>query len=107
MYMPCLADDLLACRLWGLQDVPMPVLDPEVQKSFDVAYENIKAFHQAQKNTEALSVETMPGVVCRRVSRPIGNPRLPPPLFHPNPTLPSWIPRRVFLHLRNAVKHLY
>jgi len=54
-----------------LKDVPMPVLDPEVQKSFDVAYENIKAFHQAQKNTEALSVETMPGVVCRRVSRPI------------------------------------
>jgi histidinol dehydrogenase len=50
----------------------MPTLDPEVQAAFDVAYDNIHKFHQAQKQQAPLVVETMPGVVCRRVSRPVG-----------------------------------
>lgn len=51
--------------------LPAPVLDQDVTAAFDVAYENIKKFHEAQK-TGGIEVETMPGVTCRRVSRPIG-----------------------------------
>jgi histidinol dehydrogenase len=47
------------------------VLPEEVTAAFDVAYNNIRAFHAAQRGGDA-SVETMPGVVCRRVTRPIG-----------------------------------
>ena len=39
-------------------------------KAFDVAYANIRAFHEAQRGTD-VSVETMPGVRCGRVTRPI------------------------------------
>ncbi|POR32724.1 Histidine biosynthesis trifunctional protein [Tolypocladium paradoxum] len=46
-------------------------LDPETIKAIDTSYENIKKFHSAQKEGKALSVETMPGVVCGRFSRPI------------------------------------
>lgn len=53
------------------QDLPMPDLDPEVKKAFDVAYANISAFHAAQQQPDS-EVETMPGVRCRRVTRPIG-----------------------------------
>jgi histidinol dehydrogenase len=42
-----------------------------VTDAFDTAYSNIKAFHEAQI-TAPIEVETMPGVRCRRVSRPIG-----------------------------------
>ena len=53
------------------QDLPAPQgLDPEVTAAFDVAYANIRAFHEAQR-TPTLEVETMPGVICRRVTRPI------------------------------------
>ena len=52
--------------------LPAPVLDQDVTAAFDVAYENIKKFHEAQK-TGGIEVETMPGVTCRRVSRPIGS----------------------------------
>jgi len=54
-----------------IEDIPMPTLDPEVQAAFDVAYDNIHKFHMAQKQQAPLVVETMPGVVCRRVSRPV------------------------------------
>ena len=37
-----------------------------------MAYDNIAAFHQAQAGLADVDVETMPGVRCRRVSRPIG-----------------------------------
>lgn len=47
------------------------MLDPETQAAFDVAYANIKTFHEAQQSG-TLEVTTMPGVVCRRVTRPIG-----------------------------------
>ncbi|WIA11891.1 hypothetical protein OEZ85_011976 [Tetradesmus obliquus] len=52
------------------QDLPWPVLPEEVARAFDVAYANITAFHEAQRGAD-LSVETMPGVTCRRVTRPI------------------------------------
>ena len=54
-----------------MQDVPEPVLPRDVTAAFDVAFSNIKAFHEAQQY-ESVSVETMPGVTCRRVARPIG-----------------------------------
>ncbi|KJZ71542.1 Histidine biosynthesis trifunctional protein [Hirsutella minnesotensis 3608] len=46
-------------------------LDPETIKAIDTSFENIKRFHSAQKEEKPLSVETMPGVVCGRFSRPI------------------------------------
>jgi histidinol dehydrogenase len=54
-----------------MQDLPDPKLPAEITAAFDVAYNNIKAFHEAQRG-QPLEVETMPGVKCRRVSRPIG-----------------------------------
>ena len=52
------------------QELPEPELDVETRQAFDVAYANIRAFHQAQQSAP-LEVETMPGVRCRRVARPI------------------------------------
>jgi phosphoribosyl-ATP pyrophosphohydrolase/phosphoribosyl-AMP cyclohydrolase/histidinol dehydrogenase len=46
-------------------------LSPETIKAIDTSYENIRKFHAAQKETKPLVVETMPGVVCSRFSRPI------------------------------------
>jgi len=55
-----------------VDDVPWPEnLPKDVTDAFDMAYENIKLFHEAQMQEE-LRVETMPGVTCRRMSRPIG-----------------------------------
>eukprot|EP01025_Chloroclados_australasicus_P069225 TRINITY_DN9731_c0_g2_i1.p1 TRINITY_DN9731_c0_g2~~TRINITY_DN9731_c0_g2_i1.p1 ORF type:complete len:493 (-),score=62.05 TRINITY_DN9731_c0_g2_i1:740-1999(-) len=48
-----------------------PDLPSEVTAAFDTAYNNIYKFHAAQLKSE-LIIETMPGVVCRRVARPIG-----------------------------------
>ncbi|KAI0975451.1 histidinol dehydrogenase [Xylaria arbuscula] len=45
-------------------------LAPETIKAIDVSFENIRKFHAAQKE-KPLQVETMPGVVCSRFSRPI------------------------------------
>lgn len=45
-------------------------LKPETAKAIDVSFENIRKFHAAQKD-KPLVVETMPGVVCSRFSRPI------------------------------------
>uniref|UniRef100_A0A1J3DWP6 Histidinol dehydrogenase, chloroplastic n=2 Tax=Noccaea caerulescens TaxID=107243 RepID=A0A1J3DWP6_NOCCA len=49
-----------------------PELDPKVKEAFDVAYDNIYAFHLAQKSTEKI-VENMKGVRCKRVTRSIGS----------------------------------
>ena len=57
--------------VFKVADLPEPELPEESTKAFDVAYENIKAFHTAQL-TAPMEVETMPGVTCRRISRPIG-----------------------------------
>ncbi|RSH89236.1 trifunctional histidinol dehydrogenase [Saitozyma podzolica] len=46
-------------------------LPADVRQAIDQAYANVKAFHVAQAETAPLSVETMPGVVCSRFSRPI------------------------------------
>eukprot|EP00127_Corallochytrium_limacisporum_P004310 Clim_evm255s157 gene=Clim_evmTU255s157 len=47
-------------------------LDTKIKESIDIALGNIQRFHQAQMDKEVpMSVETMPGVVCSRVSRPI------------------------------------
>jgi phosphoribosyl-ATP pyrophosphohydrolase/phosphoribosyl-AMP cyclohydrolase/histidinol dehydrogenase len=46
-------------------------LSPESTHAIDVSFENIRKFHAAQKEEKPLEVETMPGVVCSRFSRPI------------------------------------
>lgn len=68
-------------------------LDPAIKEAFDVAYDNIYAFHFAQKSVEKsvenmkvshilqlISVYTEPlaslifqGVICKRVARSIGS----------------------------------
>jgi phosphoribosyl-ATP pyrophosphohydrolase/phosphoribosyl-AMP cyclohydrolase/histidinol dehydrogenase len=46
-------------------------LSEETIKAIDTSFENIRRFHEAQKEEKPLHVETMPGVVCSRFSRPI------------------------------------
>ena len=46
-------------------------LPTETIEAIDVSFENIRKFHEAQKDEKPLKVETMPGVVCSRFSRPI------------------------------------
>ncbi|RAL05294.1 histidine biosynthesis protein HIS4 [Aspergillus ibericus CBS 121593] len=47
-------------------------LSPETQEAIDISIANIAKFHSAQKDSnDGLKVETMPGVVCSRFSRPI------------------------------------
>ena len=46
-------------------------LPQETVEAIDVSYENIRKFHAAQREDKPLQVETMPGVVCSRFSRPI------------------------------------
>lgn len=46
-------------------------LPPETIAAIDTSFENIKRFHAAQADDKPLEVETMPGVVCSRFSRPI------------------------------------
>ena len=49
----------------------MMQISTDVRKAIDVAYANIRKFHQAQTDGSTLVVETMPGVVCSRFARPI------------------------------------
>ncbi|MCJ1476394.1 trifunctional histidinol dehydrogenase [Lambiella insularis] len=49
----------------------MMELSPETIKAIDISFENIWKFHVAQKEQKPLQVETMPGVICSRFSRPI------------------------------------
>ena len=46
-------------------------LPQETIEAIDVSFENIRRFHAAQKEEKPLEVETMPGVICSRFSRPI------------------------------------
>ncbi|KAI8880426.1 histidine biosynthesis trifunctional-protein [Backusella circina FSU 941] len=46
-------------------------LDPQTKAAIDQAFDNVYKFHDAQMDKETLVVETMPGVVCSRFSRPI------------------------------------
>lgn len=45
-------------------------LSPEMKVALEQAYENIAKFHNAQIH-QPVKVETMPGVVCEQVTRPI------------------------------------
>ncbi|KAL5771823.1 hypothetical protein ACOSQ2_011747 [Xanthoceras sorbifolium] len=56
----------------NVADLPNPQLDAASKEAFDVAYDNIYAFHFAQKSAEQ-SVENMKGVKCKRVARSIGS----------------------------------
>ncbi|KAM7222886.1 hypothetical protein V8F06_001784 [Rhypophila decipiens] len=49
----------------------MMQLPAETIAAIDTSFENIRKFHAAQKEEKPLQVETMPGVVCSRFSRPI------------------------------------
>ncbi|TQE12048.1 hypothetical protein C1H46_002442 [Malus baccata] len=55
-----------------VSELPDPELDAVIKEAFDVAYDNIYAFHFAQKSAEK-SVENMKGVKCKRVARSIGS----------------------------------
>ena len=46
-------------------------LSPETTRAIDLSMANVRAFHAAQKESDARAVETMPGVTCTRFSRPI------------------------------------
>ncbi|KAJ1551032.1 trifunctional histidinol dehydrogenase [Nowakowskiella sp. JEL0078] len=52
-------------------DSSLMQISPEVKAAIDVAFDNIYKFHEAQLDKSTLSVETMPGVICERFSRPI------------------------------------
>ena len=54
------------------QDFAEPELPAETVTAFETAFNNIHKFHTAQKQTIPLQVETMPGVQCRRLCKPIG-----------------------------------
>lgn len=49
-----------------LMQLPQETID-----AIDVSFENIRKFHAAQKEDKPLQVETMPGIICSRFSRPI------------------------------------
>lgn len=55
-----------------MDELTMPDLDNETRAAFDTAFENIAAFHRAQ-GSGTTEVETMPGVRCWRVTRPINS----------------------------------
>ncbi|CAN6297552.1 unnamed protein product [Urochloa humidicola] len=55
-----------------VSDLPEAELDPAVKQAFDVAYDNIYAFHVSQKLPEK-TVENMKGVRCKRITRCIGS----------------------------------
>ncbi|KAH0536504.1 imidazoleglycerol-phosphate dehydratase [Glutinoglossum americanum] len=46
-------------------------LPQETIDAIDLSFENIRKFHDGQKEPKPLVIETMPGVVCSRFSRPI------------------------------------
>ncbi|KAL8108803.1 hypothetical protein AgCh_025046 [Apium graveolens] len=69
-----------------VEDLPDPELDPVVREAFDVAYDNIYAFHAAQKPVEKV-VENMEGVKCKRVARSISSVGL----YVPGGTAPAQI----------------
>ena len=46
-------------------------LPRETAEAIDTSFENIRHFHTAQREEHILQVQTMPGVVCSRFSRPI------------------------------------
>lgn len=55
-----------------VSDLPDPELDPAVREAFDVAYDNIYAFHISQRVPEK-TIENMRGVRCKRIARCISS----------------------------------
>ncbi len=47
-----------------------PMISPEAKLAIDTAYHNIYAFHHAQI-PHKIKVETTPGIVCEKITRPI------------------------------------
>lgn len=64
--------DLGAMPCRPISDFPEPALPLDVSTAFDTAYNNIHTFHYSQ-HIAPLDIETMPGVRCRRLSRPIAS----------------------------------
>lgn len=60
----------LADLVVDVASLPDPELAPEIKAAFDVAYANITKFHAAQVRAP-IKVETMPGIECNRICRPI------------------------------------
>lgn len=56
-------------QLINPKDYPVE-LSPDIKQAIDTAFKNIYRFHKAQLPLP-LEVETMPGVKCKRVARPI------------------------------------
>ncbi|KAF6175339.1 hypothetical protein GIB67_021844 [Kingdonia uniflora] len=66
-----------------VEEIPDPELEPAIKEAFDVAYNNIHAFHVAQKpprkvlktcqSIKHVSNEIEKGVRCKRVTRCIGS----------------------------------
>ncbi|MGL4224185.1 MAG: histidinol dehydrogenase [Vibrio sp.] len=54
----------------GEMDAAAARLSETMKQALELAYHNISKFHQAQK-MQPIKVETMPGVVCEQVTRPI------------------------------------
>ncbi|KAI0497587.1 hypothetical protein KFK09_020818 [Dendrobium nobile] len=55
-----------------VSDLPNPEIDQEVREAFDVAFDNIYAFHAAQRIPERI-IENMSGVKCKRIARCVGS----------------------------------
>ncbi|CAG8610055.1 2518_t:CDS:2 [Gigaspora margarita] len=73
-------------------------LDDVTRRAIDQAYDNIYKFHDAQYDRSTLVVETIPGVVCSRFSRPIERVGLYVPggtAILPSTTLMLGIPAKV------------
>ncbi|MEX0679768.1 MAG: histidinol dehydrogenase [Balneolales bacterium] len=56
--------------LWPVRKPEEIPVKPEVQAAYKQSFENIFLFHKAQI-PQNIEVQTMPGIICRRESRPI------------------------------------
>lgn len=57
--------------LFAPYDESMMQISDKVREAIDISFENIRKFHEAQNQTDILTVETSPGVFCSRFARPI------------------------------------
>ncbi|GMM51529.1 trifunctional histidinol dehydrogenase/phosphoribosyl-AMP cyclohydrolase/phosphoribosyl-ATP diphosphatase [Starmerella bacillaris] len=62
--------ELLSPVLTAPFDPKLMQIEPELKESIDLACANVEKFHEAQI-VDTLKVETSPGVICSRFSRPI------------------------------------
>lgn len=53
-------------------DLAVNRLNPEIKQAMQQAMNNIRQFHEAQK-TVKIEVETLPGVLCQQITRPINS----------------------------------